>query len=130
MPLIGWFRPVPALSPAAASSKLATSLSFLWGHRLDAEEPVHVDRPESLLCWLPCDISGIALAMPPVPVVPATPLPSRRNHVSIVKRDRSSEFGSPNATCCCEPDEKSRAQSGAHAAGRALEKPVTQPPGG
>ena len=78
VPVIGWF----ALRSAAALPLLEV------GHELaaagvDAEEVVDVGG-RRLAFGRPFVISGIALAIPPVPVLVPTPAPVRLNHSSTV----------------------------------------------
>ena len=75
-PLTGW------LPPLIVSSKSATS----------TPDVASMPRNQFMLklagvsaCGPPLVTSGIALAMPPVPVLMPTPAPSRRNQVSTVK---------------------------------------------
>ena len=50
----------------------------------------------------PLVTSGIALAMPPVPVVTPTPAPVRRNQVSSVKLVAPRAGAVPNVTYCVD----------------------------
>ena len=69
------------------------------GGGVDAEEVVHVDvGAASRLSAPPLVISGIALVMPPVPVVTPTPGPVRRNQVSSVNVVTPSAGADPNVT--------------------------------
>ncbi|SRR6266542_4429804 len=47
--------------------------------------------------------SGIALAMPPLPVFVPTPTPVRSNHVSSVNREAPNDGAAPNVTYWLEP---------------------------
>src|SRR5947207_9924810 len=51
----------------------------------------------------PFEMSGIALAMPPVPVLVPTPAPVRRNHNSSVKFEAFSAGAAPNVRYWLEP---------------------------
>jgi hypothetical protein len=52
---------------------------------------------------LPFAMSGIALAMPPVPVSIPTPAPVRLNHSSVVNVAERSWVVEPNRACWLEP---------------------------
>src|SRR5512142_2439106 len=55
----------------------------------------------------PFVISGIALAIPPVPVLVPTPAPVPLNQVSSVNRDASKDGAAPKVTNCDEPSKAS-----------------------
>src|SRR6266536_6207909 len=69
--------------------------------------------------------SGIALAMPPLPVLVPTPAPVRLNHVSTVKREAPSDGAAPKVTYWLEPLSDNAYALGGGGAGVALTSPET-----